>query len=852
MKNPFTPMVGLCAALFLVQPLVGQVTTNFNDLAPDYEPDPIGNPGVFVMDHRWSSALNWDNGLPVAGDTANVGGTFLVETGGGDLNLLDGLTANFSGSATYSSAGLRLDDAVLTFSDSSSWVASGGLAFGRDGATSSVIVNWDSTGTLTPSGTNLLIGRVDDATLNQTTGTVGDPVVGIRIGTGALNSGSGTYNLSGGSAVGLELIFEANLGAQTFNYTSGSTGQLIISNFGLDYTNAIQAFIDSGNITVAGVAQTPGDYSAFTIAYSGTDTTVSLSGYAGPAPVNFNDGEVADSLWTSPLNWDSGVVPTTGDIANVGLAYAVVTGGGDVDVLDGVTTNISGTAILSSSGIDLDDAVVTFSQGSAWNDGVTVTLGKNVGATSATLDWISTGTFTPTALVIGEGSDGTINQTGGTVGSATVPLQFGSGAGNSGNGTYNLWGGTVSASTLVFTANLGSHAFNFPPSSTGTLVVANGGADYTAALQGFIDSGKITVDGAAYPGNYALFNIVYSGTETSISFAGFPGPPPIVFNDLAPDFEPDPIGNPGVFVEDHDWASALNWVGGVVPVSGDTAQVGSSFTVVTGGGDLSILDGITTNFIQNAHYDSAGLRLDNALITFSGASTWTAGGAIALGRDDTGQPATEINWNSSGSFIPGGLSLLLGRKSDGIFNQTAGTVGVPSVGFQFGVGSNNNGGGTYNLSGGTAVCSSLVYTTNGGTHAFNFPAGSTGKLVVVNAGLDYTTDLQGFIDAGLITIDGVAQTPGDYSAFAITYDTADTKSIDSIQDIAGTLQIGWFGELGRVYSVESSATLAAPWTSLNRTWTGAGADITANVGSLAPGEKIFYRQVGVTVISLAP
>jgi hypothetical protein len=305
---------------------------------------------------------------------------------------------------------------------------------------------------------------------------------------------------------------------------------------------------------------------------------------------------------------------------------------------------------------------------------------------------------------------------------------------------------------------------------------------------------------------------------------------------------------------DHLWTTEGNWDTGVPLIGSASLVTVTNQTVEMLDGDENTMDGLTTTFSGSSSLLPAALELDEATVSFSDTASLSCESQVALGYSSALTPAT-LNWSSTGELFAGG-TILLGRKGDGVINQTAGTIGSPTTRLRFGsgVGVSDTGEGTYNLSGGTVVASGLEFVFEDSSappvanraHAFNFTAGSTGRLII--AGGSYTAALQGFIDAGFITVDGVTQTPGDYSAFSITSIPA---AQPAIAPAGPDLSVSWFGVAGQLYVLESSSDLAS-WNKDPNLYAGADALISVDNPLPEPGARIFFRQTGVTIIELAP
>ncbi|NDV61480.1 hypothetical protein G0Q06_03350 [Puniceicoccales bacterium CK1056] len=254
---------------------------------------------------------NWSAGLPTR-DNPGIIQDAAVTTGGGDLNLMDSTIVTVSGASVWTATGLRFDDNIITFEDSSSLQTTGAVALGRDLVDDTFsVMNWNSTGSFSNSGTPFLVGRKANGTMVQTAGIVevGDVLIGGNL-ANETNDGIGLYTLAGGAVETSTLAFQAAGGA--LDFTVDSTGVVNISNAALGFADAtadLQAAIDAGNITIGGQVQTAGDYSGFLITYTaGVGTSIQLSDGSGPV------------LWAGYEVDDQGNVDTMGWIGTLNVA----------------------------------------------------------------------------------------------------------------------------------------------------------------------------------------------------------------------------------------------------------------------------------------------------------------------------------------------------------------------------------------------------------------------------------------------------------------------------------------------------------------------------------------------------
>ncbi len=240
-------------------------------------------------DSAITTAGNWDNGVPDnSGNAGTVTNFATTLAGEHDLDSKD-ITYIGTASLTGTSAGVKVEDSVTTFNDSSSWVQTGTIAIGRDapGAgttpapTGVSILNINDNASVSMDA-DLKLSRAQNATLNQTGGSLNTGTSNsdqINIGNNN-NGGVGTYVMSGGTATAGRMSIATN--GSSFDFTLGSTGVLTILNSGVDYTSNFVDWINLGDITVGGSAAS---VSAFDITFTdGVSTSIQLAAAPIPEP----------------------------------------------------------------------------------------------------------------------------------------------------------------------------------------------------------------------------------------------------------------------------------------------------------------------------------------------------------------------------------------------------------------------------------------------------------------------------------------------------------------------------------------------------------------------------------------
>ena len=202
----------------------------------------------------------------------------------------------------------------------------------------------------------------------------------------------------------------------------------------------------------------------------------SLVGGVQAATVTWTDAS-GDHLWSTPENWDTGTIPTSADLAKIGMlpGPTIVNEGA---VADKVHVGYGGTA----GALTVDGGTFTTT---GW-----LQLARGAGS-EGTLNMIS-GTITTGGHLMGHQGSCTLNMTGGTI---TVEADLKIPGKAEGTGHVNLHGGIITANNLVMGEEAGS--VGTMDVRAGTLII-NG--DAVSTVQGYIDNGWIT----AYGGNGTL------------------------------------------------------------------------------------------------------------------------------------------------------------------------------------------------------------------------------------------------------------------------------------------------------------------------------------------------------------
>lgn len=387
--------------------------------------------GLFGIAGTGSVTKNGSGSLTLNGPNTYSGGTLL---NAGTLNI-NNASAVGTGSLTVS-AGTTIDNTTgspVTLSTNNAQTWAGDFTFGStndlDMGTGSITLSANVTVTANGPKAVILGGGITGA------GNL------VKAGGGTLtlngnNSYAGTLTVNGGA-----IVLTANNSYAGTTILNGGTLTLSGSinnghNFDLE-SNAGSTVNVSGTINAR-------FFDAF-------GSTVNLSGAGN---ISINGGQFSDG--------------TTGNFS--GGTYAVNGEFWDGQSGTGTVIQTGGTVSSSSWFVIGRGATGTYSISAGSLTGATgggnFTM-ASFGGASGTLNVSGTAAVsTPREFWVGEGSTGTVNQTGGSVSSGGY---FVIGRNNGANGTYNLMGGTVTASTAFGFTTIGSSG-----GSTGILSVSGG------------------------------------------------------------------------------------------------------------------------------------------------------------------------------------------------------------------------------------------------------------------------------------------------------------------------------------------------------------------------------------------
>ena len=500
-------------------------------------------------------------------------------------------------------------------------------------------------GTLT-ANTGFAVGSGGRGTVNVSAGTFTLPTAGTNLSVGATSGYAGTFIVGGTGALAVPELHVGDAGTGTFNQTAGTT-----SVSGVTYVG----YSAGGTGTVAATGGALSSAGEIVVGFAGTGT-VNQSGGTVSTPT-LVAGYAAGGVGTYTLSANGTLNVTVNEYVGYG-------GAGTFNQSGGTHTVAGGLYVGSPAGPAA--GTFTLSGGTVTAGGVAVA--SAAGSTNA---WVQTGGTLTTSggLSVGYDGNGTLNQSGGTVGVPANNLYVGSQVG--GVGLYRLSGTAtlnVVGQEVVGNAGTGS-------------VVQTGGTN--AVTSG---SGQLVL------GNYAGSTGSYSLVAGSLSTTGG-----------------EQVGLAGV--------GAFNQSGGTNAVGG-SLQVGVNAVA----GTYNLAAGALTVAVGESVASTAGSTFHQTGGTNT-AGTPAAPNDLVVGNG-TGTRGLFLLDNPTGSSRPPTLTItgneLLGlygpangvAAATGTFNQSAGTHSVAGTLFLgYGLGTT----GTMTVTGGTLSVGGLQVAASAGT-----------------------------------------------------------------------------------------------------------------------------------------
>ncbi len=632
-------MPGLCIRkLALCGLAVGQLSISGAGLAQTTN---WTNPGS----GNWTSAGNWDNGVPNNSLTAAIenGGTAIVSTagqtvgdwqigasgsgaaiiqGGGALTQMTGTTIVGTGSLTVTGSG-------------SSFTDNDDLLIGRNTGTSGVTV--EAGGQLTTNRSFIGEGP-GAATATTITALLTGPGsvwnAGTFFGVGSGGAGAtATLTIANGGVLTAQdpvAISSIGLGGEGSALVTGAGSALLL---GSGTTLAIGEFVNGGGGTGTLTIQNGGLVSAPTIMMGAFDPsatgTLNLDGTAGARGVLVTAALTKD-LGSASVSFDGGILRASADSTDFIAGFAP---GSLVIQSGGLFVDTNGFAVEASSGLSGTGALVkqgagtlTLSGANAYTGGTTVAAGTlaigNGGTTGSILGDVVVGTGATLAF---NRSDA-VSFPGAVSGGGALTQQ--------GSGTLTLTGAnSYSGGTIV---------------AAGTLAIGNGGT-----------AGSILGDIVVDAGAVLAFN-----RSDAITFAGT-------------------VSGAGTLTQLGSGTLILigsnSYVGGTIVAAG-TLAIGNGGTAGSIGGNVAIGTGATLMFDRSDDVTFAGTLSGPGTLVQAGGGTLTLSGSNSQGGTVVTAGALAIA--SPANLGPGFLSLENGTSvlftGSGRYGQVISIAGDPS------------------------------------------------------------------------------------------------------------------------------------------------------------------------------
>ena len=783
----------------------------------------ISGPGSITSSGTGNLVLNGNNSftnLGVKAGTVTVGTN--TAAGSGGISLSDGTTLAAGGSGLVLANGISTAGAGTVNGGAGVFTLNGPIS-GPGSITSSgtgnLVLNGANSftnlgikaGTVTV-GTNTAAGS-GGISLNAGT-TLAAGVSGLVLANGISTAGAGTIN--GGAGV---FTLAGNISGPG-SITSSGTGNLVL-NGNNSFTNL---GVKAGTVTL------------------GTNTA------AGSGGISLSDG-------TTLAAGGSGLVLANG-ISTAGAG--TVNGGAGVFTLNGP---ISGPGSITSSGIG---NLVLNGNNSFTNLGIkagTVTIGTNAAVGNGGIS-LSDGT------TLAAGVSGLVLANGiSTAGAGTI---------NGGAGVFTLTGpisgpGSITSSGTGNLVLNGNNSFTNLGIKAGTVTVGTN----TAAGSGGISLNAGTTLAAGVSGLVLTNGISTAGAGTINGGAGV-----FTLN--------GPISGPGSITSSGTGNLVLNGNNSFTNLGVKAGTVTLGTNTAAGSGGISLSDGTTlaagvsglvlTNGISTAGAGTvnggAGVFTLNGPISGPGSITSSGTGNLVLNGNNSftnlGIKAGTVTVGTNTAAGSGGISLNAGTT---LAAGTSGLVVVNGISTA-GLGTINNGGGTFTLNGPIQGPGSLTSTgagtlVLGGTSSFAGPAtvaagtllvngALTNAGVIVNSGGTFggigsvasLTALAGGTVApatvgtiGTLSVTGSATfQPGSIFAVDVTPAAADRLNVGGTASLAGTLAVS---TAGGAYSPTTSFTIL----SANGGRTGTFSTVTTS--NFAFNANVTYTANNV-LLSIAP
>jgi len=362
-------------------------------------------------DNDWTTDSNWQNGLPTSADPIYITYDWTNGINGPVINWGDAATADLvylgwggwgEGDTTMYMNGGTLDTREW-------WI---GIDTPQTNPEAPGILEI-SDGNFINTG-HLIISAGCNGTVNQTGGHVTTEVL-VLDWLSTSNPEYGYYNLYGGTLD----IGAGGLHLRPHGFMDIEEGVMTVAG---DVTGQIAALISTGQLTAySGTKAVLHDYNTTTPGKTTVQTGDTWP--PGGGGVWYGNTDPCNNLWAIPSNWQGGYPPTSADTAHINYDW---------------TDGINGP-IVQAGNVATADLVILGAGG--WGEGTTTMY--MTGGTMDTREWwigkddsliepnapgvleISGGVLTNTGgIIISAGSSGTVNQTGGSVTTEALVLDW--------------------------------------------------------------------------------------------------------------------------------------------------------------------------------------------------------------------------------------------------------------------------------------------------------------------------------------------------------------------------------------------------------------------------------------------
>ncbi len=489
-----------------------------------------------------------------------------------------------------------------------------------------------------------------------------------------------TINVTANSAIDIQSTSSAtvgplSIGAATLSVTGGSGANLSFGTTTLT-GNATVAPASGVTLALSDVGDGGGNFS-LTQNGAGTTRITGSATYGGATNVSAGALTVAS---TGTLNGAGGLsVNGSSAVANLGGAFNQTTGGGGVSISGGGTVNWSGAGTIGQA---------------------------------------SAGT-----ILIGNGSVGTFNMTGGSLNVNYANTNgFGIGWNDNGVGTLNVSGGAITVSAGdVFYLGAGAATAVGTVNVTAAGVLNIGGGGGRIFIGGATAGGQPAGSGFLNVASGGVINVSPAGAfpNDRVYLAGFGGSGTINVNAGGLLSTARPFGAGGT--------SVFNFNGGTLQATtslNDLINVNNGVIIKAGGGTIDTMANTVTQNAPLLTDPSLGATLDGGL-------TKSGGGSLTLNAASTYTGGTSINGGTLIVAADPALGAAAGalRFNGGALQTAAALSSARPVTFNAAGGTVNTGGFNSTLSGAVNGGGQLIKTGAGTLALIGANSGTGGALV---------------------------------------------------------------------------------------------------------------------------